>query len=820
MVRASHAAYTDRFHKLARLIPHLVTPETRMIKRLLNGSIKKVEKRGNIGEPSKDKNGRDHNKRTRTGNAFSTTVNPVGRENTSTWPKCITYNSCHAPGGPCRTCFNCNRLGYLAKDCRGVPRNVNPVNAKNPTVMGHGNQGNQARGRAFMLGEKKARQDPNIVTDSSAHQVGQAPNLPEKNMLKNVNIKLWGDDDDGMRVAAVGTGRRWGGWRVRESGVGDRVVRIPLPDGKGLRVLGERLKEKMRLLVSDKASDKKQEEIVVVRDFPEFLSKIDLRSGYHHLRVHEDDIPKTVFRIRYGHFKFTVMPFGLTNEPTEHVEHLRLVLGLLKKEKLYAKFSKCEFWLREVQFLGHVINGDGIHVDPSKVEAVKNWKAQEESIDNAFARFNTIITSLKALDEGFSSKNYVRKFLRALHPKWRVKVMAIEESKDLTSLSVDELIGNLKVYEVIIKNDSEMVTEKKEQNRSLALKAKKESSDENSSTSESKDEEYAMAVRDFKNFFKRRGRFVRQPHDERKVSQRNKDDKNSKGERKCFKCEDLNHLIGECAKLSRSYNQRAFVEGSWSDSDEDEEELKNKNVLWPKLLMSQVTLQRDDFEVILISFMIQNKFITLFLQQFGQIIRIPFDGQAVFTNEWDLGALAYSQETEGPYHTKLPTPKEIHQFLQFEHVDSNRIIKRKKAFLAHILYCILAEQQYNLAYFFVKRIKSARTTPKAHLPYAHHSVSSTFAHHNCGSSSRQEDDDEDDGSSHASTSSPNTYLKSLKPLNYQQYKIPFPSKQSNDLLFERQTELLNQSQDIHKEVRGRFKSFGKALRGVFGKKKK
>ncbi|GJZ03021.1 putative reverse transcriptase domain-containing protein [Tanacetum coccineum] len=126
------------------------------------------------------------------------------------------------------------------------------------------------------------------------------------------------------------------------------------------------------------------------------------------MRVHEDKIPKTAFRTRYRHFEFTVMPFGLTNAPAvfmdlmnrvcrpyldkfvivfiddiliysktreEHVEHLRLVLELLKKEKLYAKFSKCEFWLREVQFLGHVINGNGIHVDPSKIEAVKNWKA-------------------------------------------------------------------------------------------------------------------------------------------------------------------------------------------------------------------------------------------------------------------------------------------------------------------------------------------------------------------------------------------------------------------------------------------------------------
>ncbi|GJZ29934.1 putative nucleotidyltransferase, ribonuclease H, partial [Tanacetum coccineum] len=140
----------------------------------------------------------------------------------------------------------------------------------------------------------------------------------------------------------------------------------------------------------------------------QFFSKIDLRSGYHQLRVHEDDIPKIAFRTRYGHFKFTIMPFGLTNAAVvfmdlmnrvcrpyldkfvivfiddiliysktqeEHVEHLRLVLRLLKKEKLYAKFSKCEFWLREVQFLGHVINGNGIHIDPSKIEAVKDWKA-------------------------------------------------------------------------------------------------------------------------------------------------------------------------------------------------------------------------------------------------------------------------------------------------------------------------------------------------------------------------------------------------------------------------------------------------------------
>nr|GEV25867.1 putative ribonuclease H-like domain-containing protein [Tanacetum cinerariifolium] len=189
------------------------------------------------------------------------------------------------------------------------------------------------------------------------------------------------------------------------------------------------------------------------------------------------------------------------------------------------------------------------------------WKTllithQDESIDSVFTRFNTIIMSLKALDEGYSSKNYVRKFLRALNPKWREKVTAIEESKDLTSLSLDELIRNLKVHEMIIKKDFEIVKAKVKR-KSLALKAKKESSDEECSTSESEDEEYAMAT-----------------------FQRSRDDKNGKSDRKCFRCGDLNHLIGECPNPSKDKNQRAFVGGSWSDSgEEDDEKVKNEMCL-------------------------------------------------------------------------------------------------------------------------------------------------------------------------------------------------------------------------------------------------
>ncbi|GJX06998.1 hypothetical protein Tco_0194930 [Tanacetum coccineum] len=285
---------------------------------------------------------------------------------------------------------------------------------------------------------------------------------------------------------------------------------------------------------------------------------------------------------------------------------------------------------------------------------------KEESIDNAFAKFNTIITSLKALDESFSSKNCIRKFLWAIHPKWRAKITTIEESKNLTTLSPDELIGNLKLYEEVIKKDSETFKSKKEQN-----------------------EEYAMAVRDFKKFFKRQGQFVRQPHEERKSFQRNKDDKNGKGERKCFKILEY--------------------------SDEDEEEKTNDE----KCLMAKAY------------------------------------------NE-DLASLEYSQETEGPYCNDLPTPADICRLLELKRVVVDRTIKsqtvslnpnqiltkelsldikqweelilenvfrlgghrdRLPACLAHMLYCVVAEEQYNLAYFFVKRIQCTRATPTANLPY-------------------------------------------------------------------------------------------------------
>nr|GEX26371.1 hypothetical protein [Tanacetum cinerariifolium] len=356
MVRAGHSTYTDRFHELARLVQHLVTTESRMTERTE----------------------------------------------------------------------------------RGVPRNVNPVNAKNPPVR-----------ECYECGSTD--HDSNIMTGTFTLNDHFATTLFDSganyNFVSTTFIPLLGIEPSelGFRYEIeIASGQLV---KIDKAKIiyHKKVVRKPLLDGKVLRVLGERPEEKARLLRSSKANDKKQEEIIVVRDFPkafsddlsslpsigeiefqielipgampvskspyrlapyemeelsgqfkelqdkdfiqpslelnkltvknrdllpriddlfdqlqgsQFFSKIDLRSGYHQLRVHEDDISKTAFRTRYGHFKFTIMPFGLTNTPAEeHVEHLSLVLELLKKEKLYAMYSKREFCLREVQFLRHVING-------------------------------------------------------------------------------------------------------------------------------------------------------------------------------------------------------------------------------------------------------------------------------------------------------------------------------------------------------------------------------------------------------------------------------------------------------------------------------
>ncbi|GJR16931.1 putative reverse transcriptase domain-containing protein [Tanacetum coccineum] len=168
-------------------------------------------------------------------------------------------------------------------------------------------------------------------------------------------------------------------------------------------------------------------------------SKIDLRSGYHQLRAREEDIPKTAFRTRYGHYEFQVMSFGLTNTSAvfmdlmnrvckpyldkvvivfiddiliyskrkqEHEEHLKLILELLKKEQLYVKFSKCEFWIPKVQFLGHVIDSEGIHTGVPQDRSIKDWHLQRLQRD--FVNFLGLVGLLRRFIKGILKERQVK----------------------------------------------------------------------------------------------------------------------------------------------------------------------------------------------------------------------------------------------------------------------------------------------------------------------------------------------------------------------------------------------------------------------------
>ncbi|KAJ9547942.1 hypothetical protein OSB04_020485 [Centaurea solstitialis] len=210
-----------------------------------------------------------------------------------------------------------------------------------------------------------------------------------------------------------------------------------------------------------------------------YFSKVDLRSEYHQMRVREEDIAKTAFRTRYGHYEFLVMPFGLTNAPAvfmdlmnrvcrpyldkfmivfiddiliysqskeDHEQHLRLILELLKAEKLYAKFSKCEFWIREVHFLGHVVNKEGIHVDPAKIEAIKKWEAPKTPTEiqqflglagyyrRFIANFSKITQPLTALTQKDKKFNWGEKqeeaFQLLKHKLCNAPILALPEGTD------------------------------------------------------------------------------------------------------------------------------------------------------------------------------------------------------------------------------------------------------------------------------------------------------------------------------------------------------------------------------------------------------
>nr|GFB75937.1 hypothetical protein [Tanacetum cinerariifolium] len=157
-----------------------------------------------------------------------------------------------------------------------------------------------------------------------------------------------------------------------------------------------------------------------------FYSKIDLRSGYYQLRVRDEDILKTAFRTRYGHYEFQVMPFGLTNaRQKEHAEYLKLILELLKKEELYVKFLKCDFWLSNVQFLSQVIDSEGIHVDPTKIESIKDW-ASVKTLTEIY-QFLGLASYYRRFIEGFSkiAKSMTKLTQKSMKFDWTEKAEAV-----------------------------------------------------------------------------------------------------------------------------------------------------------------------------------------------------------------------------------------------------------------------------------------------------------------------------------------------------------------------------------------------------------
>ncbi|GKB16905.1 putative reverse transcriptase domain-containing protein [Tanacetum coccineum] len=404
MVGAGHAAYTNRFHKLARLVPHLVSLKSRKIKRYVyglspqirgmvastepktmhkavqisgaltdeavrNGSIKKVEKRGNVGSLL-------------CFHYFYTSVRQISSE------LGFRYEIEIASG-------QLVEIDKVIKSCKlEIKSHVFDIDL---IPFGHGSfdviiERPEEKARLLVSAKTRDKKQEEIVVVRDFPEVFP-DDLSGLLPLREIEFRI--ELIPGVVPIAKSPYRltpseleefsrqlkelqEKGFIRPSSSPWGAPVLFMKKKDGSFRMCIDYR--ELNKLTVKNRYPLPRIDDLFDQLQGSQFFPKIDLRSGYHQLRVHEDDIPKTVFRTSYGHFEFIVMPFGLTNEPAvfmdlmnrvcrpyldkflivfiddiliysktreEHIEHLRLVLELLKKEKLYAKFSKCEFWLRE-----------------------------------------------------------------------------------------------------------------------------------------------------------------------------------------------------------------------------------------------------------------------------------------------------------------------------------------------------------------------------------------------------------------------------------------------------------------------------------------
>nr|GEU53595.1 retrovirus-related Pol polyprotein from transposon 17.6 [Tanacetum cinerariifolium] len=260
--------------------------KTLTYKAVRNGSLKKnPEKRGNGGEPNRDRNARDENKRNRTGNAFATTTNLVRREYNGTIPKCVRCNLHHPPEMPCRACFKCGRPRHMAKKCRVSPRMVS-ANARNP---------NAAFKAACprVIGERLKEKMRHLMSTKAKEQ------KQEEIVMVRDFPEVFPNNLSGLPP-------------IREIEFYIELIPGAMPVAKSPYRLAPSEMEELEL---NKLTIKNRYPLPRIDDLfdqlqrSQYFSKIDLRSGYHQLRVHEDNIPKTAFRTRYGHFKFIVMPF-------------------------------------------------------------------------------------------------------------------------------------------------------------------------------------------------------------------------------------------------------------------------------------------------------------------------------------------------------------------------------------------------------------------------------------------------------------------------------------------------------------------------------
>ncbi|GKD66003.1 putative reverse transcriptase domain-containing protein [Tanacetum coccineum] len=288
MVGANHVAYTDRFHELAKLVSHLVTPESKcidmyiyelvpQIRRMIRATqpttiqshaLKNSEKRKEVVKSSKQGGSWTDNKRAEVGKRFVVAA-PTMNEYVGSHPKCAKCYAYHPEGRPCRLCYNCQRPGHIARDCRSTVGKVAPVNA-----VGMGNiieskeNDNQARGRAFNVNAVEARQDPNVVTSNGkkveTDRIIHGCILELGDSLFTIDLISFGHGSFDVIV-----GMDWLSKHKAEIVFHEKVVRIPLASGKVLRVQGERTKESSKSMKSTKSDEHKLDDIPIVRDFPE-----------------------------------------------------------------------------------------------------------------------------------------------------------------------------------------------------------------------------------------------------------------------------------------------------------------------------------------------------------------------------------------------------------------------------------------------------------------------------------------------------------------------------------------------------------------------